>query len=150
MKISQLVQWAQLKWHKLHQPSHTSQSSSISVVQRPGKIQWKISSPHQSYLTSSRKGRLHYSWPLRTTRMPGIKLLWPELLCSAPAPPECWEVYSCPWERQVQVTAFICLCLTKGCFYKNFTSFYITFFIIHLSQRQFTPKLLYADPVFAE
>lgn len=112
------------------------------AVQRPGKIQWvwKILSPHQSYPTSSGKVGWHGSWLLRTTGMTGINLPWPEPPCSVPC--------SSPVLRALLLS--LRKTSTDNCFHLTLYSFFHHFFIIHLSQSQSTPKLLYTDPITAQ
>lgn len=107
---------------------------------RKDPVVWKIFSPHQSYPTSSGKGGWHVSWLLRTTGMPGIKLPWPETLCSAPC--------SSPVLRALLLS--LRKASTDNCFHVALYLLLQHFFIIHFSQNQSITKLLDTDPIIAQ
>lgn len=78
MKISQLVQWAELKWHKLHQPS--SNISGLSKGKDP--VEDTVPSPILSHFLQ--KGRTAWFMATEDYKTPGIKFSWTEPLQSAP------------------------------------------------------------------
>lgn len=131
MKISQLVQWAELKWYKRKCSNYISHQATFQSCPkaRNDLVVWKIFSPHQSLSPPppEREDGVnpgHWGVDHRDAcdqaLMARATVFSTLLLPSAERSTQ--EARSiCLWERQVQTTAFIWLCTSFCITFSSFT-----------------------------